>query len=135
MSLLDSILGSVLGGGNSNQAMLANLAIGLVTNHSSGNGLAGLVQQFEQSGLGNVAQSWVGNGPNQPISGPQVQQALGSDQIQQLAAKAGLQNHEVANALAVLLPQIINHLTPNGQIPPTNEVQQNIGGLLQHLGL
>jgi uncharacterized protein YidB (DUF937 family) len=135
MGLFDSILGSVLGGGSSNQSTLANLAIGLITNHSSGNGLAGLVQQFEQQGLGHLAQSWVGTGPNQPVNPDQIQQVLGSEKIQELAAKAGVDTNQIASALAEYLPQIINHVTPNGQVPQGADLQQSIGGLLQKFGI
>jgi uncharacterized protein YidB (DUF937 family) len=136
MGLFDSILGSVLGGGSgSNQSTLANLAIGLLTNHSSGNGLAGLVQQFEQQGLGHLAQSWVGTGPNLPVSPDQIEQVLGSDKIKELAAKAGVDSSQINAALAQYLPQIINHLTPNGQVPQGADLQQSIGGLLQKFGI
>ena len=134
MGLLDSVLGSVLGGG-ANQSNLANLAVSLITNHNSGNGLAGLVQQFEQAGLGNLVQSWVGTGQNLPISGEQIEHALGSEQIQQIAAKAGIDSNQITSLLAQYLPQVIDHLTPNGQVPQGADLQQSIGGLLQKFGL
>ena len=134
MGLFDSILGSVLGGG-SNQSNLANLAVSLITNHGSGNGLAGLVQQFEQAGLGNLVQSWVGTGQNLPISGEQIEHALGSEQIQQIAAKAGIDSNQITSLLAQYLPQVIDHLTPNGQVPQGADLQQSIGGLLQKFGI
>jgi len=132
MGLFDSVLGSVLGGGNQND--LAGLAVGLITNHSSCNGLAGLAQQFEQQGLGHLMQSWVGNGQNLPISAEQIEQALGSGAIQELAAKTGIQPSEVSSALTQILPQVVSHLTPNGQVPQAAELEQTIGGLLQKLG-
>jgi uncharacterized protein YidB (DUF937 family) len=135
MGLFDSILGSITGGNSANQSTLANLAIGLITNHTSGQGLAGLVQQFEQQGLGHLAQSWVGTGQNLPVSAEQIEQVLGSEKVKELAAKAGVDTTQISSALAQYLPQIINHVTPDGQVPQTTDLQQSIGGLLQKFGL
>ena len=138
MGLLDSILGAVLGGGSNatsdQHSLLAQLATGLITNHASGNGLTGLVQQFEQQGLGHIAQSWVGNGPNQAISPDQVHQVLGADQVQQLVQQTGMQGGDVASALAAMLPQIIDKLTPQGQVPQGAGLQSAITSLLGTLG-
>lgn len=132
MGIFDSILGSVLGGNKSN---LANVALDLITNHSSGTGLAGLVQQFEQQGLGHLAQSWVGTGQNLPVSAEQIQQVLGSEQIQQIAAKTGIDTNQISSLLAQYLPQVIDHLTPNGQVPQGADLQQGVSSLLQKFGL
>lgn len=85
--------------------------------HTGPGGLSGLVQQFQANGLGSIIQSWVSTGPNQPISAQQIQQALGSDKVKQIAARIGLDPNVVSQKLSTLLPQIVNHLTPNGQIP------------------
>ena len=132
MSLFDSLLSSVLGGDKT--PVLAQLAGQLINQHGSGQGLAGLVQQFQQNGLGDLVQSWVGTGQNQPISAGQVQQALGPEQIQRFAEQSGLASHEVSAALAQILPQVIDRLTPGGQVPAHHEVQNLFGALLQGLG-
>jgi len=80
-------------------------------------GLAGLVQMFENRGMGNIASSWVSKGPNLPISGDQVQSGLGADTIQQLAAKAGIAPETAKSQIAEFLPGIVDQLTPNGTIP------------------
>ncbi len=135
MGLFDSILGSVLGGASTDkQSALVQIATSLITNHGSGNGLAGLAQQFEQQGLGHIMQSWVGNGPNQPIAPDQLHQVLGAQQVEQIAQQHGMQGSEVTNILAALLPQIINHVTPQGQIPQSNDLQGMLTGLLGSLG-
>jgi uncharacterized protein YidB (DUF937 family) len=128
MGLLDSLLGSVLGGDKSN--VLAKLAGDFISNHSSGSGLAGLVQQFQQKGFGDIVSSWVGTGQNQAISAEQIQQALGSEQIQQFAQQAGMQSSEVSSALAQLLPQVVDKLTPNGQLPAQGDLQSMLGNIL-----
>jgi uncharacterized protein YidB (DUF937 family) len=133
MGLFDSLLSSVLGGGDKTQ-MLTNLASSLITNHSSGQGLGGLVQQFENAGLGSVVQSWVGTGENHVISAGQIQQVLGSGFIQQFAQQHGIDTGTAASTIAQLLPQLVNHVTPNGQLPAHADVQSMISGLLGSLG-
>jgi len=77
----------------------------------------GVVNQFEQNGLGATVKSWVGTGPNQPITPAQVHQGLGPELLQQLAAKSGLSVQELAEKLAQVLPQAVDKMTPNGTIP------------------
>ncbi|MGB9236541.1 MAG: YidB family protein [Terriglobales bacterium] len=133
MGLLDNLenqaLGSVLGG-TSNP--LASGLLQMIQNQPGG--LQGLVQNFHDKGLGAVAQSWVGDGQNQPISSDQVHQVLGSDQVKELAAKAGISPDMAGGAIAQLLPGIIDKLTQNGQVPAHNNVMDMVGGLLQNLG-
>jgi uncharacterized protein YidB (DUF937 family) len=115
MGLLDDLAGQVLGGGTA-KGNLLNEVMGMLNNQQSG-GLSGLVQQFSGKGLGDIVKSWVGTGQNLPITPQQIQQALGSDTVKQLAAKAGLSNDQVTSHLSELLPQVIDKLTPNGQMP------------------
>ena len=102
-------MGSGLPGGN---ASLLQAVLGIVNDHPGG--VSGLAQSFEQQGLGGVVQSWIGSGQNQPISGDQVQNALGSDKIQEIAAKLGSSPSVASSTLAQYLPQVVDHLTPNG---------------------
>lgn len=138
MGLLDSLLSSVLGGatgGNGGQQnALVQLATSLITNHSSGSGLAGLAQQFDQQGLGHLMQSWIGTGENQAISPDQLHQVLGAEQVQQFAAQHGMQGSQVTTALAALLPQLVDKLTPQGQVPHQNDLGGMLSGLLGSLG-
>ena len=133
MGLLDSLenqaLGKVLGGGAN---PLATELLQMIQNQPGG--LQGLVQNFHDKGLGGVAQSWVGNGQNLPISADQIHQVLGSDQVKALAAKAGISPDAAGGAIAQLLPGLIDKLTPNGQVPAHNNVMDMVGGLLQNLG-
>jgi uncharacterized protein YidB (DUF937 family) len=136
MSLLSDLtrtaLGAVTGSpSGSNQGVLANIVTDLIHNHASGNGLAGLVEQFAGAGLGAQASSWVGTGENQPITGDQLHQALGADKVAALAQQAGLPPGQLADALAHALPQIIDRLTPQGQVPQGASLQSAIGGVLQ----
>jgi len=127
MGLLDSVLGAV-GGQDDNS--LTNLVTGLLTNPNSG-GLTGLLEQFKSKGLGQLADSWVGTGANLPISGEQIQSALGSEQVQQMAARIGIAPEALSGQLATLLPQLIDKVTPNGNVPDQGSLQQGLAGMLQ----
>ena len=129
MGLLDSIAGS-LGQAEGGANPLLNLVTGLITNPNSG-GLAGLLQQFQANGLGHLADSWVGTGQNLPLNAEQVESVFGAEQIQQMAAKAGIAPEALSGKLAELLPQVIDQATPNGSVPDQGSLQQGLGGLLQ----
>jgi uncharacterized protein YidB (DUF937 family) len=129
MGLFDSLLGSVLGGGDKTQ-MLTSLATSLIANHSSGQGLGGLVQQFESAGLSHLVQSWVGNGQNLPISPEQIQQVLGNQFVQQFAQQHGVDLSTASATIAQMLPQLVNQVTPNGQVPAHSDVLGLLSGLL-----
>ena len=129
MGLLDSVLGQVLGGGalqpqrqadqmgGIDAGGLAGALGGLLANNGSQGGLGGLVDKFGQAGMGDVISSWIGSGQNQPISGDQVQDALGPDTISNLASRLGINASMLLPLLASLLPTIIDKLTPRGQAP------------------
>ena len=137
MGLLDSVLGAITGqtggaAGGGNGALL-QAAIGMLANNSAGGGIAGMAQQFQQAGLGHLLDSWVGQGQNLPISADQITQVLGSGQIGQIAQQLGLSHGDAAGQLAQILPQVINQLTPNGQVPQggLGEVGELLGKVLQ----
>jgi uncharacterized protein YidB (DUF937 family) len=108
MGLLDGLVGGAVGAG------MVTAVNGLIEKHG---GLQGIVAQFQQQGLGPTIQSWVGTGENLPISPEQVQRALGSDTIQQLAAKLGIPPDQLAAKLSEVLPQTIDKMTPGGKVP------------------
>ncbi len=108
MGLLDGLLGGVVG------AEMATVVNGLIEKHG---GVQGVIAQMEQQGLGGTVRSWVGTGPNQPLTAEQVHQAFGSDTVRELAAKIGLSPQDLAAKLATMLPQAIDKLTPGGVVP------------------
>lgn len=120
MGLLDSVIGALGGSqggsgqGDALQAIIAMLAQG---NGPGGGGLGGLVQQFERGGLGELIGSWVGTGQNLPISPGQLQEVLGGDLLSQFAQQLGLSQGQAADQLSQLLPQVVDKLTPGGQLP------------------
>jgi uncharacterized protein YidB (DUF937 family) len=121
MSLLDDVLREVSGvsGGAADPShhSLATDLLGMLSGGGMSKGLGGLVDMFNQKGLGDVVQSWVSTGKNLPISADQIQAVLGSAQIQALAAKAGINPQMASAAIAQILPQLVDRATPNGQLP------------------
>ncbi len=152
MGLLDSVLGAVMGGGQqqaagggglasiigmvaSNPQML-QVVTGMLSNDGAHGGLGGLVGKFQQAGMGDAVNSWIGNGQNQAISGDQLSQVLGSGAMGDIAAKLGMSHGDAAGSLAQMLPGLINHLTPNGEAPAgglgnSGDLMGMLGGLLQ----
>jgi uncharacterized protein YidB (DUF937 family) len=105
----------------------------MISNPQSG-GLQGLLQTFQQKGLGDIFSSWISTGQNQTVSPSQVKHALGGEQIQQLAEKAGLSVGEVSQAVSKMLPEIVNKLTPNGNIEAGGLVDEGLSALKKLLG-
>ncbi len=109
--MLDGLLGGAVG------AEMATVVNGLIAQHG---GVQGIVSQLESQGLGNTVKSWVGTGTNIPISGDQLNAALGSDKVTQLASKFGIKPEELSAKLAQVLPGAIDKMTPNGTVPTTS---------------
>lgn len=132
MGLFDSILGAVTGKTDSSggATQLIGVLGGLL---AQSGGLQGLATKFSQSGQGNAFQSWVGVGENQPISGDQIRNVLGSEQVKALAAKMGVDPAQASNFLAEFLPKIVDKLTPTGKIDPGADHQQGLTALLPSL--
>lgn len=158
MGLLDSVLGSVMGGGQaqagsgggvgglgniggllgmvSSNPQLLQAISGMLSNDGLHGGLGGLVAKFQQAGLGDVIGSWISNGQNQPVSGDQLTQVLGSDALSGLAQQLGVNPEAAASQLSNLLPGLIDQLTPGGQAPAgglggSGDLMGMLGGLLK----
>ena len=85
-------------------------------------GLGDVLKQLQQGGHGDTANSWVGKGDNKPIAPGDLANALGADQINALASQSGLSRDELLSGLSRYLPQVIDHLTPDGRLPTDGEV-------------
>jgi uncharacterized protein YidB (DUF937 family) len=109
MGLLDGILGGVIG------AEALSLVKDYIEKHG---GIEGVVAEFEKTGFGQQAKSWVSSGPNLPVTSEQIQQALGSEKLKELAAKFGIPVDKVAELLAKYLPTAVDKATPEGELPP-----------------
>jgi uncharacterized protein YidB (DUF937 family) len=108
MGMLDGLLGGIVGAG------MVSVVNNILEKHG---GVQGVVNEFEKNGLGATVRSWVGTGPNRPISADEVHKALGPDLLQQLSEKSGLSVQDLTQKLAHVLPQAVDKLTPDGAIP------------------
>ncbi len=114
MGLFDQVVGAFGGASAQTQASGPLAIVQMLASHEGG--ISGLLQKFQANGLGDTAQSWVSGGENQPISGDLIHQVLGSDVVRQIAEKIGLPLDQASNLIAEYLPQVIDGLTPNGQV-------------------
>jgi uncharacterized protein YidB (DUF937 family) len=151
MGLLDSIL-KQLGGAQGGQAgglgslaeiimknpQLVSAAISMLnpkdTSVGGGGGLGDVISAFNKGGLGDVMSSWVGGGPNKPVDPGALASILGPEILGQFAQKAGIGQADAGSALASVLPELINHITPQGQVPQGNALDGVLGSLLGQLG-
>ena len=120
--------GGGAGGGLSD--MLKGGLGGLLAGGAAGSilsgGLGDLLNQFQEKGHGDAADSWVSNGPNKQISPGDLGSALGADQIEALTSQSGLSRDELLQGLSKFLPDVVNHLTPDGRLPDENELSGRI---------
>ena len=132
MGLLDSLLGAASGKDNApgGAASLIGVVGGLL---AQSGGLQGLANRFSQGGQGDVFSSWVGMGENEAISPNQIQKVIGSDQVNALATKLGVDPAQASNFLAEYLPKIVDKLTPTGKVDPNADHQQGLAALLPSL--
>ena len=118
-------LGGALGGGGLSDLMKGGLG-GLLAGGAAGSilsgGLGDLLKQFQEKGQGDAANSWVSNGPNKQIAPGDLASALGADQIEALSSQTGLSRNDLLQGLSQYLPDVINHLTPDGRLPNEHEI-------------
>jgi uncharacterized protein YidB (DUF937 family) len=129
---MGDLLGSLLGGGGGGEkaggggmntgaliAALAPVAIGML----KGGGLQKILGGFQSNGMEKQADSWVSTGPNEQVTGADMRVGLGEAQVQQVAKEAGISEDEAADVLAKVVPEVVNELTPNGQVPSDAELE------------
>lgn len=136
MGILDDVVGKVkeaIGGGGGEQSALVNEVLGLLSGGGQGGGLQGLIQTFQNKGLGDIVSTWVGTGQNLPINGEQLKSGLGADLIGQLAAKVGIPADVATSKLTELLPTLIDKLTPEGKLPESGLLQEGLNLLRGNL--
>ena len=85
-------------------------------------GLSKIMGGLKANGLTSQAESWVGTGPNQPVSGSEVEQAVGKEQIQDVARQVGVSEPEAADAVAKVLPEVVDKVSPEGKLPPEQDL-------------
>ena len=153
MSGLDDLLGSVLGGKDGGSAfgggqggglggMLGGGAGGgmmgallpMLAGMLGGGGLNRLLAGFQQKGMGAKADSWVGSGANEPVSGKEVRDVMGEDQIGQIATKLGVSYDEAADSVAGVLPQVVDKASPEGKLPAQGDLDSAFDRLRSAVG-
>jgi uncharacterized protein YidB (DUF937 family) len=136
--LLGQLVGSILSGQPGSQPTAISGIVQQIVAGSSGGagGVAALISRFEAAGVGQQAQSWVANAPNQAVSPDQLSQVFSSDEIQGWAQQAGTTPDAILKVLAEALPKAVDHVTPNGQPPAqTADVAQMLQGFFSTHGL
>lgn len=146
-----SALGGRLGGGKSRLMMLLLPVVlsmltkrqrarggrspfsGLVAGGLAGGGLAGLLSLLSQKGYGQQAGSWVSTGPNQALPPEALSDVLGEQQLADIAAQAGVSEDEARTGLAELLPEVVDHFTPEGRIPEDNDLSASVDDYVKRL--
>ncbi len=136
MNLLDSILSSISGQSSGSAASgdathALSSAIGSLFEQSGG--MQGLMEKFQKGGLGEVFSSWVGQGANMGINPEQLQNVLGSEQLQAIASKLGIDPSQASGFIADLLPKAIDKLTPGGELDANSNLSGGLASLLPSL--
>ncbi len=127
--LLGGLLGNGAGQGGTSQAALLQMAMTLVQQNG---GVGGVVQKLQAGGLGDIVSSWVSTGANVSVSSTQLESALGGAAVTQAAAQAGVDPSQAMGGLAAMLPQLIDKLTPDGDVTPGSRVMlTQVMGMLQ----
>lgn len=112
------------GGGGALLAMLLPLAMQWVQRNG---GLGAVLDRFRQKGYGPQANSWVATGPNQQLDPHAVDEVVGSDELMRLSQQLGVPQQEVVNGFAEILPEMVDQLSPEGEIPPEADDALNDG--------
>ena len=142
MGLFDQVVGmagGLMGGGTQGEAGEGGAAGGggigaVVQMLQNQGGIGAVLGKFQESGLGGLAASWQGDGANAPVSADQVQDALGSGPIAEVAQKLGISPQDAASHISQYLPQIMDHLTPGGEPAEGGALGGLLGGLMSRFG-
>lgn len=120
-------LGGLLGGGGLGNVLAGGLG-GLLAGGAAGSVLSGglndLLKQFQQNGLSEEANSWVGTGPNKSVDPNDLAKALGADQLDALTNQTGMSRNELLEGLSQYLPQVVDTMTPDGRLPDEHEISR-----------
>ena len=122
MGLIEGALGALLGRGGGPAKTILRGVMGMV----AGGGLSKVLSAFKDKGMGAQADSWVSTGDNEPLTADQVRQALSPEQLQQIAYRAGISVDEAADQVAAALPEVVNQVTPDGQVPADADVDAQL---------
>ena len=134
MGLLGNLLNNVVSNNNGGGADHASLSTIMELINNSDGGIQGVVGKLKTAGLESIVNSWIGTGKNKEISASQITNILDSDLIEKIASKLGLSQSGAASKVAMLLPLIIDKLTPDGDASSLGKginIENILGSLLK----
>ncbi len=126
------VLGGLLGGAGGNSGgggVGAGLGGVLAGGAGGAGGLGSLLEQFQRAGFGEQVSSWVGGGQNLPISPAAIAQVFGGEALTQVAQQAGVSEAEASEGLSQLLPEVVDRVTPDGQVPNLEQLAARAAAL------
>jgi len=118
--------------------MMANRQGGASASGAGGGGMGGLgdlLAQFQRAGFGEQARSWVGTGQNMPVSSDAMAQVFGGEGLAKIAAQAGLTEQQASAGLSEVFPDVVDRLTPHGQVPESDALAASLSDLQRRFGL
>jgi uncharacterized protein YidB (DUF937 family) len=124
-TMLKALLGLAVVAGWQNRDKIGELVKNMGTQAGGAGGVGGnpmgglndLIDSFRKTGLGEKADSWVGTGTNAPVTEPEVEKSVGGDVIDALAAQTGISREELLKRLSLVLPEMVDKMTPGGKMP------------------
>ena len=134
---MGDILGQVLGGGAQRGSDGMGDILGQVLGGGAGRGmggLGGLLEQMQRAGYGEQARSWVGTGQNMPVSPDVLGQIFGQGGIEEIARQAGVTPQEASTGLSELLPEVVDRVTPEGQVPDLDQLALSVENMRRRMG-
>ena len=138
---LDDLLGQVLGGGAATRAGAGSMGGGLgdllgqvLGGGAAAGGLGGLLEQLQRAGYGEQAGSWVGRGQNLPLPPDALEKIFGRGGLEQIAGQAGISPEEASRGLSELLPEVVDRVTPNGEVPDFDSLTSSVQDLARQMG-
>lgn len=135
---LGDLLGGILGGGARGGSLAAGglggnpmlrMLLPLVASMLMNGGLQRILGRLQQSGKGEKGQSWISTGPNDPVDGADIREALDDKELAQIAQQLGVSEDEAAEAVAQVLPDVVDQATPAGELPDDDELDRTFGRL------
>ena len=122
-------------GGGGIGDVLGQVLGGAAGGRGAAGGLGGLLGQLQQAGFGEQADSWVSRGENKPISPDAMTQIFGREGLEQISKQAGISPDEASRGLSQLLPEVVDHMTPEGDVPDDGALASSVDQFARRLGL
>ena len=132
MSILEDILGKAVEkttGVDEDKQKLIMTLLPIVVALLSGGGLQKILDAMKDAGIGEQADSWVGDGENLPITGDQAKEVIGSDKVAEIAEKAGIDEGKAADLVAQALPLAVDQVSPDGEEPSAEGVDEILNSI------